>query len=60
VVPQLSSGWQLNYSANTRHVRHANVQSMYSLTSMAVSLLILKKRNMILIALTTDDGHMNL
>jgi hypothetical protein len=30
VVPQLSSGWQHNYSTKTRLVGHANEQSMYS------------------------------
>jgi hypothetical protein len=31
VAPQLSSGWQHNYSTKTRQVGRANEQSMYSL-----------------------------
>jgi len=34
VVPQLSSGWQHNYSAKTRQAGLANEQSMCSLMSM--------------------------
>ncbi len=34
VAPQLSSGWQHNYSTKTRQTGCANEQSMYSLTSM--------------------------
>jgi hypothetical protein len=34
VAPQLSSGWQHNYSTKTRQVGWANEQSMYSLMSM--------------------------
>jgi hypothetical protein len=34
VVPQLSGGWQRNYSTKTRQAGHANEQSMYSLMSM--------------------------
>ncbi len=36
VVPQLSSGWQHNFSTETRQAGHANEQSMYSLMSMVV------------------------
>ncbi len=35
VVPQLSSGWQHNYSTKTSQAGHANWQSMYSIVSMA-------------------------
>jgi len=35
VAPQLSSGWQHNYSTKTRLAGRANEQSMYSLMSMA-------------------------
>jgi hypothetical protein len=38
VVPQLSSGWQHNYSAKTRQAGWANEQSMYSLMSMHLDL----------------------
>jgi len=34
VVPQLSSGWQHNYSTKTRLADQANEQSMYFLMSM--------------------------
>jgi hypothetical protein len=34
VVPQLSGGWQHNYSTKTRQPGQANDQSMYSLMSM--------------------------
>jgi len=34
VAPQLSSGWQHNYSTKTRKAGWANEQSMYSLMSM--------------------------
>jgi hypothetical protein len=34
VVPQLSSGWQHNYSTKTRQAGQVNEQSMYSLMSM--------------------------
>ncbi len=34
VAPQLSSGWQHNYSTKTRQAGHADEQSMYSLMSM--------------------------
>jgi hypothetical protein len=34
VVPQLSSGWEHNYTAKTRQAGHANEQSMYFLMSM--------------------------
>jgi hypothetical protein len=34
VVPQLSSGWQHNYSTKNKAGNHANKQSMYSLLSM--------------------------
>jgi hypothetical protein len=34
VVPQLSSGWQHNYSTKTRQAGCTNEQSMYSLMSM--------------------------
>jgi hypothetical protein len=34
VAPQLSSGWQHNYSTKTRQAGRANEQSMYSLMSM--------------------------
>jgi hypothetical protein len=34
VAPQLSSGWQHNYSNKTRQVGWANEQSMYYLMSM--------------------------
>jgi hypothetical protein len=34
VSPQLSSGWQLNYSTKARQAGHANEQSMYSHMSM--------------------------
>ncbi len=34
VAPQLSRGWQRNYSTKTRKVGLANEQSMYSLISM--------------------------
>ncbi len=34
VVPQLSRGWQHNYSTETRQAGCANEQSMYSLMSM--------------------------
>jgi len=34
VVPQLSSGWQHNYSTKTRPAGQANEQPMYSLMSM--------------------------
>ncbi len=34
VVPQLSGGWQHNYSTKTRQAGHANEQSLYSLMSM--------------------------
>jgi hypothetical protein len=34
VVPQLSSGWQHNYSTKTRQAGRAYEQSMYSLMSM--------------------------
>jgi hypothetical protein len=37
VAPQLSSGWQHNYSTKTRQVGCANEQSMYSLMSMVHS-----------------------
>ncbi len=33
VVPQLSGGWQHNYSTKTRQPGRANGQSMYSLKS---------------------------
>ncbi len=33
VAPQLSSGWQHNYSTKTRQAGWANKQSMYSLMS---------------------------
>jgi len=36
VVPQLSSGWQNNYTTNTRQVGHANQQCKYSLMSMVL------------------------
>jgi hypothetical protein len=35
VVPQLSGGWQCNYSTKTCHAGCANEQSIYSLMSMA-------------------------
>jgi hypothetical protein len=34
VVPQLSNGWQHNYSTKTRQAGRANEQSMYSPMSM--------------------------
>jgi hypothetical protein len=34
VVPQLSGGWQHNYSTKTRQTGRSNEQSMYSLMSM--------------------------
>ncbi len=34
VAPQLTSGWQHNYSTKTRQAGRANEQSMYSLMSM--------------------------
>jgi hypothetical protein len=34
VAPQLSSGWEHNYSTKTRQVGRANEQPMYSLMSM--------------------------
>ncbi len=34
MAPQLSSGWQHNYSTKTRQVGQANEQPMYSLMSM--------------------------
>jgi len=34
VAPQLSSGWQHNYSTKTRPAGHADEQSMYSLVPM--------------------------
>jgi len=34
VAPQLSSGWQHNYSTKTRQTGHAIKQSMYTLMSM--------------------------
>jgi hypothetical protein len=37
VVPQLSGGWQHNYSTKTRQAGHANEQPMYSLISMRVA-----------------------
>jgi hypothetical protein len=37
VVPQLSGGWQYNLSTKTRHVGHANEQSMYSMLSMSLT-----------------------
>jgi hypothetical protein len=37
VVPQLSSGWQHNYSTKARQAGCANEQSMYSLMSMIFS-----------------------
>jgi len=33
VVPQLSSGWQHNYSTKTRQAGHANEQSMVQVES---------------------------
>jgi hypothetical protein len=38
VAPQLSRGWQHNYSTKTRQAGQANEQSMYSLMSMATTL----------------------
>jgi hypothetical protein len=37
VAPQLSSGWQHNYSTKTRQVCRANEQSMYSLMTIVSS-----------------------
>jgi hypothetical protein len=37
VVPQLSSGWQHDYSIKTRQVGQANEQSMYSLMSVTLT-----------------------
>jgi hypothetical protein len=34
MAPQISRGWQHNYSTKTTQVGHANEQSMYSLMSM--------------------------
>ncbi len=34
VAPQLSNGWQHNYSNKTRQAGHANEHSMYSVMSM--------------------------
>jgi len=39
VAPQLSSGWQHNYSTKTRQAGHANEQSMYSLMSMSATMM---------------------
>jgi hypothetical protein len=37
-VPQLSGGWQHNYSTKTRQAGCANEQSMYSLLSLILPL----------------------
>jgi hypothetical protein len=37
VVPQLSGGWQHNYSTKTRQAGHTNEQLMYYLISMRVA-----------------------
>jgi hypothetical protein len=38
MAPQLSGGWQHNYSTKTRQVGRANEQSIFSLMSMSGSL----------------------
>jgi hypothetical protein len=38
VLPQLTGGWQHNYSTKTRQVGRANAQSIYSLISMDIDI----------------------